>query len=351
MEVSGIMRNSEDSTMKLNASEPISCRVFTTDDMVRQYPPHIFDQNKRLAYRIACPEGCSHGGELIYSRWNAMLPPASFTRSKETPVVELREDVFGYEPVSPEINQVDWYLNFADQELFVAYGSGLLAQDEMQAAEHPALGSLREALIGQGLSTQTEEGGRATPILVMGVERRCAIATDRNIGEGRPVGLYGNNFSRAGTEVIRKATRPIVPPTLTNILAMTALSGGRAAYRRDEIEHTLETAYTGFSAAKIESRRARNANVTVVIHTGFWGCGAYGGNRTLMTLLQVLAATVSGIDRLVFHTFDGAGTQTAKDALKLFDSDIAPVGVTLSTAKIIDAIVARGFSWGESDGN
>ena len=37
-----------------------------------------------------------------------------------------------------------WHVNFADPQLFVAYGSGLLAQDELQAAEHPMLGSVRE---------------------------------------------------------------------------------------------------------------------------------------------------------------------------------------------------------------
>ena len=29
------------------------------------------------------------------------------------------------------------------------------------------------------------------------------------------------------------------------------------------------------------------------VRTGFWGCGAFGGNRTLMTLLQLLADRAS----------------------------------------------------------
>ncbi len=41
---------------------------------------------------------------------------------------------------------VEWHVNFADPRLFTAYGLGLFAQDEMQVAEHPALGALREAL-------------------------------------------------------------------------------------------------------------------------------------------------------------------------------------------------------------
>ncbi len=42
--------------------------------------------------------------------------------------------------------QQEWWVNFADPHLFVAYGSSLFAQDEIQVAEHPSLGHLREAL-------------------------------------------------------------------------------------------------------------------------------------------------------------------------------------------------------------
>ncbi len=33
-----------------------------------------------------------------------------------------------------------WHVNFADRHLFVAYGSPLMAQDEIQCMEHPVLG-------------------------------------------------------------------------------------------------------------------------------------------------------------------------------------------------------------------
>jgi hypothetical protein len=47
------------------------------------------------------------------------------------------------------------------------------------------------------------------------------------------------------------------------------------------IEFVLATAFTGFSAARLESARL-NPSPVVAIHTGFWGCGAFGGNRVLM---------------------------------------------------------------------
>jgi Poly (ADP-ribose) glycohydrolase (PARG) len=45
---------------------------------------------------------------------------------------------------------------------------------------------------------------------------------------------------------------------------------------------------------------------SVAVHTGYWGCGAFGGNRVLMALLQVLAAGSAGLDQLVFHVGDPA---------------------------------------------
>lgn len=39
---------------------------------------------------------------------------------------------------------VEWYVNFADADLFTAYHIGLFAQDEIQTAEHPACGAIKE---------------------------------------------------------------------------------------------------------------------------------------------------------------------------------------------------------------
>lgn len=116
----------------------------------------------------------------------------------------------------------------------------------------------------------------------MGVERRCVVATDANPAEGRPYGLYGNSFSQATEDAIRQATEVLDPPTMSNILAMEAPACGAGRYTREQIEFVLSTAVTGFSAAVSESKRKVSPDVQTVIHTGFWGCGAYGGNRELI---------------------------------------------------------------------
>ena len=73
----------------------------------------------------------------------------------------------------------------------------------------------------------------------------------------------------------------------------------------------LTTAYTAFCAARSETEGALGGGGRTVVHTGFWGCGAFGGNRVLMVSLQVVAAVMAGLDGLVLHTVTEAGATDA----------------------------------------
>src|SRR6185437_5472216 len=121
--------------------------------------------------------------------------------------------------------------NFADPDLFFGYGSPLLAQDELQCLEHPALGPIRIALGDHALT----EAGPPTPVLVVGAESRCALATHD---------LYGNRFAIASAEQIRSALTLLRSPTLTNLIAIAAPTGS-GAYTRATLENIAVTAYTG----------------------------------------------------------------------------------------------------------
>ena len=333
-----------------NRPEPIERHQFEIQQLVTEHPPRWNDRNKRIVFEIACPARSAHQGHLEYTRWAAMpLPGHVDTRSAISRLAH-HPGYFEYTPPLERTGAVEWHVNFADPQLFGAYGSRLFAQDEMQVAEHPALGSLREALVARRLPAVTVEGGLPTPAIVMGALRHCRVATEPNAAEGRPHGLYGNAFARADPAAIQRATTRIDPPTTTNLIAMAAPTGGVGRYRINDIEYVLVTAFTAFRAAVFESARSSGPNCPVVVHTGFWGCGAFGGNRVLMTTLQILAAEMAGLERVVLHTGDASGVAAINDATRVFQSDLI-TGSPMDAHELIERVDAIGFEWGVSDGN
>jgi hypothetical protein len=328
------------------APEPLERREYDAPALMRGHPPVLRDPNKLVVFRIACPDGTA-GGHVSYSRWAEAPLPGAVDPAGAARLLAVRDGFYDYEPVAEAGPAVEWHVNFADPRLFCFYGSSLFAQDEMQVAEHPVFGSLREALLAERRSTLTVEGGRLAPVLVVGAERRVRIATDRNAAQGRPDGLYGNAFAQASAEAVRRATTAIDPPTITNLIAMAAPTGGHGRYRRAEIELVLATAFTGFRAAVTETRRVAGADARVIVHSGFWGCGAFGGNRVLMTLLQLLAAEMAGLDRLVLHVGERVSVEQATVVLR----DALAADTSTSTAELITLIEAVGMDWGHRDGN
>ena len=334
------------------APEPLERREYDAAALMRQHPPVLLNENKQVIFGIACPDRTA-AGHVSYSHWAEMPLPALADPGAAASLLEVRDGFFDYEPVAtpaPATPAVEWHVNFADPNLFFAYGWAMFAQDEIQAAEHPVLGSLREALVAGGRPTRTVEGGRPTPALVMGAERRVRIQTDRRAERGGPSWLYGIAFAEAEPEVVRQATVRIDPPTISNIIAIAAPVGGYGRYRREEIELALSTAYSGFRAAVLESQRAAGPTARVVVHSGFWGCGAFGGNRVMMTLLQLLAAEMAGLDGLVLHVGDPAGRGAVEQATVLLRDRLAEAGET-DTEGLISRIESLGLEWGQGDGN
>ncbi len=323
--------------------KPIDQIRYDTGRLIEDFPPRWQHENKKSVFEIACSSGFPFQGEIDYARWGAIPLPERVEMYSHFSVVP---GYFNYFPPAAEI--VEWHLNFADRHLFVAYRSALMAQDELQVAEHPILGSLREALISQGRTPETlDDQGAPTPITITGVQRRCSIDTSPDSQAGRPDGLYGNAFARASRDQVIAATRPISPPTISNILAMAAPAYGSGRYRLDQIQQITQNAYTGYMAARAESARIEPAARRALIHTGFWGCGAFGGNRTLMTILQALASDLAGVD-IVFHAFDEAGVASARQALEKYQRMRAS---NASVAQILDKVNQQAFQWGVSDGN
>lgn len=333
---------STDAPLRLDEPTCLDRLDIDAAELAQRHPPRLRHPHKQLAYALACPPGRPLRGRVGYRRYAALELPER--RALSPCAVSVRPDVYDYAPAEGAV----WHVNFADPQLFVAYGSALLAQDELQALEHPALGPLREALLAAGMKAVTEEDGEPTPVLVTGVERRLALDTAPDYEAGRPQGLYGNRFATAPRALVESALRVLSPAPLSNLIAIAAPAGGRGRYSLDHIEGVLETALTAFRAAAVESRALGGGPVEV--RTGFWGCGAFGGNRVLMALLQVLAARMAGLDRLTFYAFDQAGVVAFEEGAAALDAILRGGAEGEAIDDLIGRIEARGYQWGVSDG-
>jgi len=325
-------------------------RRYEAEKLLRDAPPRWSHAGKKLVAGLTCPDGARHRGTLHVSRWRARELPARVDLASPALGATLRDGFFAYD--EPDTDTcLHWHMNFAHTDAFHFYAGSLLAQDELQVVEHPALASVREALLAEGLSTATVEAGRATPLLVRGVERRCWLRTDPDAAAGRPRGLYGSLFAHASEETVRRAVEPLVPPTTSHVVAISAPSNGSGAYRVGELREILDTAVAGFAAVRDDTRDALGGDARATLHTGYWGCGAFGGNRTLMVLLQLLAAEIVGLDALVIHTGAPGSDDDASEALALRAGLGTKLGGGVPLEELLGAIAAMGFEWGEGDGN
>jgi Poly (ADP-ribose) glycohydrolase (PARG) len=130
---------------------------------------------------------------------------------------------------------------------------------------------------------------------------------------------------------------------------MSAPPGGSGLYSEAEVHSILTTAFTGFLAARVDGATDGSAARTVV-HTGHWGTGAFGGDKALMAILQILAARLAGVDRLVYHTFDSAGSEPYREAARFIERHV-PAERSLPTRDVLREVLAMEFAWGVSDGN
>ena len=323
----------------------IDRRQWDAHELISGCKPKLFHPNKALLYEMAFASGIPSSGTIGYSRWKPRPLPESFP-ARASPLLIARKPGFFDYVASNQPNFADWHLNFANYDAYSTWAGSLFAQDEMQVAEHPGLMALRMTAVKRNLSMLCVENGEPTPILVTGVERRLSVDTNPNAD--RPHGLYGKQFKHASPEQIKAATTVLNTPSKSNLVAIEAPAFGRGTYKANEIAFILRTALAGFSAASDESHAVLGAT-DICIHTGFWGCGAYGGNRVLMTFLQLAAADLAGVGQIAFYVGDAAGEIAFDEAVKTYRS--FRLDPAMSTASMIQALVECRYTWGASDGN
>lgn len=109
-----------------------------------------------------------------------------------------------------------------------------------------------------------------------------------------------------------------------NIVAMDAIVAG---YDGDEfcqqlIDRDLNKAFIAFSA----NASMDKAGEKIPVASGNWGCGAFGGNKKLKTLIQWMAASMA--DRpLHYHTFDSKElAKEQEEIVKLLNKKSVTIG-------------------------
>ena len=318
--------------------------TFDNATLFRDFPNTPYNANKKLVLSIAVPDGYEHSGFLTVSAWQpgATLEPIAITTST---VVEEHTGIYPYADTPGSRNGSEWCVNFADRWLF-NYGEGnLLAQDELQIAEHPVSSCLRHAMADSAIEPLTRDRSKhdaPRPLLIRGILRHVHLDTT--------TGLYGNAFAYAPADDVMSACTSLKPPTVSNIIAMDAPAGGDGVYKYETLVDIWTTTLTAFFGAVSEAKGCNGDESECTIHTGWWGTGAYGGNRTLMAIMQVIAARAAGVTHLIFHTVESAGAADFATAYALAGLEMFLHAKTLDPEAFLQYCAAQRFRWGVSNG-
>jgi hypothetical protein len=169
----------------------------------------------------------------------------------------------------------------------------------------------------------------------MHAERLLAFDTTKRTKEA-PRGIYGNQFSAVKAKVIQEQFCTVLEPQLVHIVAMEAPKHGFGEYTFGQVMDVLVTACGAFGAVRKEGAR--------MVHSGNWGCGAFGGNVVLMALLQMVAARAAGVN-LTCHVMQNENEW--RQAQQLMEQW---VGETLNVHAFVQKILEHRFKWNYGNG-
>lgn len=133
--------------------------------------------------------------ELLITRFYPKQLPIKYTIEQHNDPLKSHvflADIFDYKSTD-EFDVVEWYMNFANDDIFAFYQTKLLAQDELQVLECPQLASLREyfnqqqnepKILGKKIfNTCVIQDNLPYPILISNVERVIALNTTNLYGK------------------------------------------------------------------------------------------------------------------------------------------------------------------------
>ena len=109
----------------------------------------------------------------------------------------------------------------------------------------------------------------------------------------------------------------------------------------------MKTVLCAFEKSRFISRAHHelSEDLKVSIHTGNWGCGVFGNDRELIYLIQMLAASLTGISEIYFHAPSQTDFEKALDKFNEFKQEDKSIN------QIIDYLFSQNYSWHSGDGN
>lgn len=213
------------------------------------------------------------------------------------PNVSLVNGPFRYD--SSTADTIYWTANFADSNLFGFCEGPLLAQDELQVLEHPALAHLKHALPSDQRTLNPYEVA-----LFQNVPRLGALDTSTPLPNGQT--LYGNYFANANqAEILSRLTR-FSNPTKSNIFAIAAPHISSALNGQLYTRRNLELLFFTFHNA-LKRIKETCPGKKVVIDMGNWGMGAFGNGGKAVYLALLAAAHFTQADTIRMHPLSRVG--------------------------------------------
>lgn len=312
-------------------------------NLLEDFPPLYVSERKRYFYGQALKRFGDGDCTLDISRWECGKGDIPLCMDGGTGTkVSAVENYFRYDQDVSSGSKKVWFMNFADFDLFAYYGGPMFAQDEIQTLEHPLLGSVCEMLNKTGMPNLEPTVSEDTnywprPYLIQNVPWWIRVDTS---ADRSGINIYGRNFSNLPMEDVKRKVGVVDGNYFNNIIAVAApLSWNESRYSSGEIEYILQALVASYGPAKELSGEKK-----CVIHTGNWGCGAFGGNRELMYLAQLYVAHVMGVDEIVFHAVSDDLFSNARAHLK----DLAAMKSLYEATACIESL---GYEWGQDDGN